>query len=326
MPPDYGALVISLDLELHWGMRDRGPLDSATRTSLLASRAVVPQLLELFDEFSVSATWATVGFLFARSRDELRRYQPLVRPQYDDRRLDPYEEAIGEGEEEDPLHYGASLVAQIRAHPGQELATHTFSHYYALEPKRSAEAFAADLASAAAIAAGAGVRPRSIVFPRNQFNPDYGEILLSMGIECYRGTQDAWMWRAAPNGRQSAARRAARLLDAYVGGASYGTRWQDVLQPSGLFDVSASHFLRPCCERLRHLEGLRRERIIRGLRAAASSAEIFHLWWHPHNFGLQPEENLAFLRSILEEFALQRDRGAMRSLSMSGVADELRAP
>ncbi len=60
-----------------------------------------------------------------------------------------------------------------------------------------------------------------------------------------------------------------------------------------------------------------------GLREAAATRSIFHLWWHPHNFGVRTAENLAFLRGILEEFDGLRERHGMASLSMGGVVEHV---
>ena len=78
-------------------------------------------------------------------------------------------ETTGDNEDDDPMHYASSLIARIAKTPKQEIATHTFSHYYCQEPGETREAFAADIASAMAIARRYGFDIRSIVFPRNQF-------------------------------------------------------------------------------------------------------------------------------------------------------------
>lgn len=319
MTPDTGALVVSLDFELHWGVRDHEPVDGPYRANLLGARTAIPRLLDLFEEYGVSATWAVVGFLFAGSRADLERHRPRVLPRYADRALDPYDEAVGEGEADDPLHYAPSLVAAIRERPGQEIGTHSYSHYYCAEPGQGREAFADDLRSAVAIAGRAGVELRSIVFPRNQVNPAYAGVLVDAGLHCYRGTGPAALAGAGSGAR------GRRLLDAYLGRDARAVPWESVRQPNGLHDVAASLFLRPWTPRWRRFDRLRRDRVVRGLREAASSGQIFHLWWHPHNFGAHPDQNLAFLREVLEAFAAYRDRGALRSLSMRGVAGELGA-
>ena len=321
--PDYGALVISLDFEQHWGMRDGAPARRNGHAPRADPGPVVAGMLDLFEEFDVAATWATVGFLFARSKRELEHFAPPppARPAYANPALDPYGEPLGEDETADPLHFAPSVIDAIRRRPRQEIASHTFSHFYCLEPGQDRSAFAADLASAVAIANASGVRLRSIVFPRNQRNPAYDDLLVAAGLRCYRGNPGAWMYRAAARRGGRWAARGARLLDAYVDVAGpLTTPWTVVARPGGLCDVPASFFVRPYAPSRRALEPLRRRRIVASLERAARAREIVHLWWHPHNFATHTGENLAFLRGVLEAFAPLRAGEGMRSLTMAEVA------
>lgn len=319
----FGALVVSLDFELRWGVRELYPADGgAYRQNLLGARAAIPRLLDLFEEFGIAATWATVGFLFASTRDELERYRPKRLPNYADPALNPYAENPGRDEDADPLHYAASLVDLIAARPRQELGSHTFSHYYCLEPGHDADSLRSDLESAVAIARARGVELRSLVSPRNQFNPDYAAILSEAGFTCCRTNAAGWF------NRESAAShyfrtdvRAGRLLDTYVPiSGDQVTAWDDLPFVGSLCCLPASHLLRAYTPRLARLEPLRLRRIVSGLRKAASEHGVFHLWWHPHNAGVYTDEFLAFLRGILEEYRRCRARFGMQSLSMGEAA------
>jgi peptidoglycan/xylan/chitin deacetylase (PgdA/CDA1 family) len=319
--PEFGALVLSLDFELHWGVRDILPPDGSYRGNLLGARAAVPRILELFARFEVAATWATVGLLFASTRQEVERYSPAVRPRYEDRSLDAYVEPVGECEADDPLHLAGSLVELIRESPRQEVATHTFSHYGCLERGQSRHEFQADLQSAVAIAAARGIRLRSIVFPRNQHNPAYDDLLVAAGIRAYRGNARGWMYRPTRLEHESMPMRGARLLDSYLplsGPAT--TAWGELARRDGLCNVPANLFLRPAGEAHTRLEGLRLARLRAAVRRAAQRGHVFHLWWHPHNFGVRTDENLRFLEAVLETFAECRERYGMRSLTMEGAA------
>jgi peptidoglycan/xylan/chitin deacetylase (PgdA/CDA1 family) len=321
--PEFGALVISLDFAIHWGVRYRYPANGTYATSLVGVRRVIPQMLRAFEEFEVAATWATVGFLFARSREELREFSPAVRPSYLDPGLSPYEEKVGDGEGDDPLHYAPSLIAAIRDTPRQEIGTHTFSHYYCCEPGQDREAFRADLTSAITIAQQHGIQVGSIVFPRNQHNAEYDDVLLSAGIRCFRGNTPGWMYAGTllKDGK-GLLMRGGRVLNAYVPLSGMRTaRWQSLVQPNGLCNVPASLFLRPYSARLRQLESLRVKRIADLIHRAAVSSEIVHLYCHPHNFGGHLEENMAMLRAILGTFARYRASHGMQSLSMRSVAE-----
>jgi peptidoglycan/xylan/chitin deacetylase (PgdA/CDA1 family) len=241
-----GALVISLDFELHWGVRDHVTRDDALYGRLPDARRAVVDMLEVFKTRHISATWATVGFLFASTRDEIERHAPRERPTYPHARLDPYVETIGVDEEHDPEHLAGSLVGLIGASPGQEVASHTFSHYYCLEPGQSEATFRADLAAAQAIALGRGLELTSLVLPRNQWNPAYTAAVLDLGFRCIRGPQRSWGHRARRRTSQTMLHRGARMADTYIGASPPPTtEWSDILLPSGLCDVPASAFLRP---------------------------------------------------------------------------------
>ena len=67
---EFGALVISLDFELYWGVRDKRSLAQYGR-NILGGRKAIPRMLDLFAERDVGATWATVGFVFCGSKDEV---------------------------------------------------------------------------------------------------------------------------------------------------------------------------------------------------------------------------------------------------------------
>jgi hypothetical protein len=316
-----GALVISLDFELHWGVRDHVSRDDAAYGRLPEAREAVRDLLTVFEQRQVRATWATVGFLFASNREDLESHLPGDRPTYTRPELDPYKEPIGCDEERDPEHLAGSLIELLASSAGQEVGSHTFSHFYCLEAGQSEGTFRADLAAAVSIAQSRGVDLTSLVFPRNQWNPAYTQAVLDLGFLSIRGPQRGWGHRARPAGGQNLLRRAARLGDSYVGFAPPPTTsWENVRQPSGLCDIPASAFLRPYNPGRRQLEPLRLARLRSGLRHAARHGRIFHLWWHPENFSQNRADNLAMLGRVLDEFDRLSEQEGMESLNMRDVA------
>jgi peptidoglycan/xylan/chitin deacetylase (PgdA/CDA1 family) len=315
-----GALVISLDFELHWGMRDHSSGPAVTE-DLVRSRDHVRQLADLFAERSVRATWATVGMLFASTRPELESFFPAVRPHYARTELDPYRQVVGDDEEADPLHLAGSLVRHLAATPGQELASHTFSHFYCLEAGQDEHSLRADLAAARAIAGPVGVPLQSIVLPRNQWNPHYAGAVRDSGFSCYRGPQPSWGHAAQKNDTTSRARRLARLADTYGGVTPPPTTgWDELVDGTGLCNIAASAFLRPYSPKRKALEPLRRARLLAGLRSAARRGRLFHLWWHPHNFARHPAESFELLNVILDEADRLASSDGLTSLSMGDVA------
>ncbi|MCC6793134.1 MAG: polysaccharide deacetylase family protein [Thermomicrobiales bacterium] len=319
-----GALVISLDFELRWGVHDLYPADGgAYRANLLGVRAAIPRMLDHFEEYGISATWATVGMLMTESREEWERFRPAAIPNYADPTLDTYRVVVGESEAADPLHFAMSLVDQIRQRPGQEIGSHTYAHYCALEPGSDAESYRQDIAAAVAIAKERGITLRSLVPPRHQFNPDYARILSDAGFTNCRSNAAGWLYKESHGARYFRSDiRAGRLIDHYIPITSdqvFG--WDEIPFVGSLCCLPASFFLRAYSPSLRHLDGLRFRRIARGITNAARQGGVFHLWWHPHNAGAYTDEYLALLRRLLDVYADCRARYGMVSMSMAEAAE-----
>lgn len=322
---EHGAVfVVSLDFELYWGVRDRTTID-AYKGNLLGVRAVVPALLALFAEYEIHATWATVGFLFFAGRDDLLQGLPSRKPNYANPRLSPYNDLArtGRDEQQDPFHFAPSLIELIASSPHQEIGTHTFSHYYCLERGQDIAAFRDDLAAAIQVAYGYDLRLQSLVFPRNQCNSQYLAVCAEMGITAYRGNESSWIYQAKNEEDESLLRRAVRFADAYVRLSSHNAHSPREIAGGFPFNIPASRFLRPYSERLRLLEPLRLRRILGDLTYAAKTGQVYHLWWHPHNFGVNLGENIAFLRRILAHCAHLREAHGMESLNMGELATRM---
>ena len=314
-----GSLVISLDFELHWGIFDKHRLADC-EARLMGARAAIPKMLDLFQHHEVAATWATVGFLFFDDKDELMEALPEERPHYANAALSPYThlEAIGPNEKAAPCHFGRSLIKRIAETPRQEVASHTFSHYYCLEGGQTPSAFAADLKAARLAAEGLGIVLESLVFPRNQANEDYLSICREQGFKTVRGNPRSWLYAAADQDGDTKARRVARLADSYLPITSEQTTLRKPVD--GLIDVPATMFLRPVMAPLKAFEPLRISRLKRMMTAAARTGSIFHLWWHPHNFGQDTKANLNVLDHLLQHYRTLSDRFGMRSQTMVEAA------
>lgn len=323
---DTGQLVISLDFELFWGVRDKRSI-AQYGPNILAVQQVIPALLGLFDRYEVKGTFSTVGFLFARNKEELLQYCPKQKPAYTDPRLSPYDDlaTVGNDEVADPYHFGYSLLKKIQENGHHEIGTHTFCHYYCLEPGQQLSDFRADLEAAQNIAASWGLKMRSLVFPRNQFNQAYLEVCRESGLDSYRGNPLSWLYAGRNKNDESLFRRALRITDAYINLTGHHCHDKSYVKVGPLVNVAASRFLRPWSRKLRLLEPLRLRRIKKAMEHAAKTGKLFHLWWHPHNFGANLEQNMQFLESILRYYRELHEKYGFNSITMSGLTDKLHA-
>lgn len=312
-----GTFVISLDFELMWGVRDKRSVKDYG-DAVLGGRQAIPLILARFQEAGIRATWATVGLLFAKNRKEMLEYAPPCRPLYENARLSPYPDIenglVGENEQSDPLHYGASLIDMIASTPGQEIATHTYSHYYCMEPGATVVSFEADLISAQSIAAQDGHKLQTIIFPRNQCAMQFIELASKLGLNVYRGDANGWLYRPRSSESTTKLFRLVRFLD---GAIPIGP--SQVVHPihhNSAVDVPASRFLRPSTRNFSVYQCLHTRRIEAEMELAARSGGCYHLWWHPHNFGRSTAENLLQLDGLIECFKRCRDELGMVSQNM----------
>lgn len=325
MEQTKGYFVISLDFELFWGMFDKHTIESYGKR-IVGEKTAIPRMLALFSAYGIHATWATVGMLMARDKEELLALLPPValRPEYENPKISAYRYLetthIGENENDDPYHFGGSLMKMILNTPHQYIGNHTFSHYYCVDGQHNPpEKFAADIDAFNKVAESYGISATSIVFPRNQSSAEALQVCAAKGIMSYRGNEDHFLYRPRKDKEQHLFIRALRLLDHYLNLTGYHTYALPQKQ-SGLVNVKASRFLRPWSKSLRFLESLRMRRIKNAMTHAAKCGKIFHLWWHPHNFGIDQEENLKNLTELLEHFKRLQKQFGMQSASMEEIA------
>ncbi len=349
-----GIFTISLDFELHWGGFEKWELGGSTqaihdskgglvsasemrasgvrssyRQYFLNTRLVIPEMLRAFEKHETHVTWAVVGLLFHETKPELLASMPFLKPSLIHKELSAYhyieEVGIGKSEAEDPFHYGLSLVKQIKSTPWQEIGSHTFAHYYACEEGQSAEQFRADLQSAQRAARKQGIELHSLVFPRNQVNDGYLKICYEEGFRSIRTNPTDWFWNIESTQAESMWKRLNRGVDAYFNtGNKKSYPLSSVEVKEGLpLSFPASRLLRPYSQRQFFLNDLKIRRILAEMEGAARAGEVYHLWWHPHNFGNFPHESMEGLNRILKHYQYLKDKYGMESYSMGELTDKL---
>lgn len=339
-----GVFTISLDFELHWGGCEKWEITVAGSQSpvsnqlqearsynkyFLNTRKVIPQLLDVFKQHEVHVTWAAVGMLLHENKAALLANAPTLKPSYQEKALSAYHYidtiGIGDDEADDPFHFASSLVKQIIDTPHQELGTHTFAHYYCNEAGQTVEQFHEDLKAAQRVTKKYGCTLKSLVFPRNQFNDQYLQACSQEGITSVRSNPLDWFWQIESTQEESKWKRLNRGLDAYFPIGKKNTyRWEEILVRQGYpVCIPASRLLRPYRPKELMLNQFKIQRIIGEMTRAAKQNEVYHLWWHPHNFGHYPVESMLALQHILEHFKHLHHRYGMESCSMGELTHKI---
>ena len=320
---DQGVLCISLDFELHWGTFETVKLDEKGRQRFRQTRDTIPLLLNLFDQYGIAATWATVGMLFNNDAAEWDASIPEILPEYVNDKVSSYSwvNANRFTTDKEQFYFAPELVNLIASHDQMELATHTYSHYYCREAGQHTASFEADLKMAIHKALQRGFTLKSLVFPRNQFNPEYLEVCQQLGITSVRSNPESWFWDAAR--KESLIKKMVRAADHFFNIDQHTCVPIASLDPSQMpFQIPASRFLRPWHPN-RLINSLKLRRIKNEMTHAACTGSLYHLWWHPHNFGNHPEQCMSDLQELLEHFRILEKQYGMKSLHMDGLRKHL---
>jgi hypothetical protein len=306
-------IVWSLDFELRWGLHDQLRMElDAYRKNLEGAREAVPELLRLFIERGVRATWATVGALACQDWDDYYRRAPPP-PRY----ANPFLAFSRRYADLDPhgrLHFAPELVLQVALAEGQDLGTHTFSHIFLGEIGVMLEDTEADYAATSTLFSERfGQLPTSLVFPRNQvaFLPLYR----SKGITAWRDNEENWYHRLTHHADHPLV-RVRRLADALTPWHTRGGWFADGRTPSTLF-VRVNL---PEVAWKAHLAKIATE------AGRARHGDVLHFWLHPHNIGGNVRRGIKRLAEVLDTLDRRAPRGtiyaSMRDLAVSAAKHE----
>ncbi|MFC3880930.1 polysaccharide deacetylase family protein [Algoriphagus namhaensis] len=318
-----GIFTISLDFELLWGIFDK--VGATYKPEYFSNtRALIPKMLERFAKAEVEVTWATVGMLFAENEEEWESYSPEYQPSYRDPRFSAYH-WVKENGIRPEVHFAPELIKLILEIPGQELGSHSFAHYYTLMRGQSAEQFRQDLRATQRIATHKfGVTLDSLVFPRNHLNELYLTLCKEEGYEQVRGNPKNWYWQETQH--ESFSKKLFRSADCFFPvGERTSFPLDEVKQyPDEPIILPASRILRPFAKSNALMNYTRLNRVKAEMSLAAEKGEGYHLWWHPHNFGIDPEASLRELDDILLHFTRLKETLGFQSMSMRSLGRYLK--
>lgn len=305
-----GIFTISIDTELAWGTFDHGG-HIRYKEAYSKYRVIVRRLLDLFNAYAISATWAVVGHLFLEncSREKGVSHARIIRPAYSWFRNDWFAYDPVSDISADNFWYGKDIVEMIKeSSVPQEIACHSFSHIIFSDPECTIEAAESDISECVRLAREAGIDMDSFVFPRNGIG--FVDILEKYGFKAYRSASDAY--------KKKFLARARGLLEDIL---AITPALEDTRKDRNLTVIPASMLFRYSYGLSRLIpRGARAARARKGLNKAAKSNKLFHLWLHPMNFGWNTRKMFNEFEKILEYAARLRDTGRIAIMPLREIA------
>jgi len=313
-----GALCISLDFEKFWGIHDVTNLKN-NEQQLIKVNQIVDKLLDLFKKHDIHCTWAVVGVLNFNSLEELDNYTKSINIGYESNGYSPFPVTKYNLINANSNTYLAKhTIAKIKNSPNQEIASHTFSHLYCLEKGISDKDIQNDIKYFNETIGEID----SIIFPRNQVNEIYLNYLSKNKQITYRGNQQNKYWKNSDYKTESVLKKAGRVLDAYVKISKDNLIDWNSLKQNKNINIPASRFLRPY-QFNNTIEKLKIKRIKKQMLAAAEQGKIYHIWWHPHNFSNNTEENFRQLEDLLINYKQLNKIYQFQSLNMNEISKSI---
>ena len=307
-----GLFFLSLDFEGMWGaiggLSDSGV--TAFKDRVRQNDTIVPSLLKLFSKYDIHATWAVVGAMMCKDGDEV--FSLMDRDvRYDNWNIS-FKELAGSIKEPE-LYFFEELVQTVSNTPNQEIATHTFSHYYANEPGTNDELLEQEIKLAQKKSQEVcGKEVVTLIMPRNQIEGVNQELLGKYGVQALRGRADY------NNYGHGKIRKVINFLDCYLPLVPRTYKRPDNKERP--INLKASVFFRTYFKRLAILEPLKIARIKFEMTKAARRGECFHLWFHPHNMGTNLHVNLKALEKIFIHYQRLNKQYGFESITMSEYA------
>ncbi len=280
---EIGAFCISIDLELAWGNWDQLSPEYLRECQLL-ERPIVERLTQLLDRYDISATWAIVGHLLKK-----RRNDPL-----------PSQTAW----------YAADIIEQIgKTSTPQEIGSHSFAHICYQDA--DAKSAYADLEAAKKIHDEHYLQFSSFVYTKDLVG--HTDLLNRFGIIVYRSMDVSWYAGARRIG--SSLYRILSLMDKLL--SIPPTVVLPIVHANGIVELPCSMLLigRNGLRRFIHPKALKMKAKF-GLNSAASKNALFHLRFHPSNFYYQTESQFEVFENILAYACQLRDKNAINICTM----------
>lgn len=316
MSSEPGVVTLSLDTELAWGCFDTSGVESHD-TAYVNTRPIVERLCDLFGKYDFSATWGLVAHLLEDCRTSDDAHIDMIEPEFDwiDNWTDSLPCQIGVRDE---LWYAPDILETIRdCTSEQEIALHGYSHMVLDEEDCNPEAARKEIERAVAAVKATGISAESFIYPRNRIG--YRQVLREHGIGAYRSPNLDWYERMQ---LPVTAKKTARFIDELRAATPLVGTPESV---DGLVAVPGSQAFRPYHGGWQYTpKHSQVTRARKGIKRAAETGEIFHLWFHPFNIALEPDRLIAALEAVLQSVSEKREEGRIEVLTMGDIAREYR--
>ena len=271
------SFVLSIDLELAWGVWDK--LNSTNVQKIIdTERLVCENLLNIFDENEIPVTWAVVAAL-----------------------LDNKNKMMGNLNQK--AWYAPDILDNILNSKTKHLiASHSYAHKEF--NTCSNEEIIEDFEKSIFFLKSFNINTDVFIFPRN--NVFHLDVLKKFNFKTYRSIDQSWYKKVYKYNKLLG--KISNLIDKVIPIKTNSV--SPLIDQFGLTEIPTSILLIS-------KNGIRTivtnfsmfKKIKDGIDLAISKNECFHIWFHPSNFYYQTNKQFDLLKKIIDYFNLKREQG-----------------
>ena len=291
------VVVISVDVELGWGFRDKKSFKNFFSSNGIEERKNFKKFLRLLNYYNINATFGIVGHLLIEKCS--------------------FKNCLCKTYRKHPLLYAPEFLQWILSAPQEhEIASHSFSHI--IFDNSSKKSVLLDFLLWNELAKSQKLRLKSFIFPRNRIN--YLNILQQFNFICYRGVKN-----------KNDNHKISHLLKEFEGPEpSFPSFHQKLVNIPSMSCPTMTSRLLPNRSHLSRTLKLIPWQIIRsiylqGVRSAVKKAvsqkAVLHLWTHESNLN---DEQLILINDILRLLCKMRNKGYVKIMTMGQLGEILR--
>jgi len=309
-----GYIVFSLDTELATGSFDKDEA-RAKKFSPDGSRErrAITCLLDMLDEFNITATWAIVGHIFYKQCEECEICPILawkgIYKSFDDVYHTNH-----------PLWYGGDIIETLIARSANkhEIGCHGYTHMLFDEKIMDKQQAKIEIQEWLRVVKRYNIIPRTVIFPRDFIG--HLDLFEKAGFTNYRSVVHYPL-----TVRNKYFGKFVKTLDYILSISTPPVYDLDDVEINGMVNFRESEYLFGFNRKVdlwldvHNLYKLRLKRVIRGIIKAAEEKKIFHLWAHPWEFST--EKDFLKLRYIFNYAAQEVKKGRLKSIGMADLAE-----
>lgn len=277
---NQASFCISIDCELAWGVSDNIS-NKFIKKTLDLDEKICFDLLDIFNQFNISATWAIVAAMLDNNNSMINVIHSSA-------------------------WYNPKIIEKISYSKNyQELASHSYGH-----PNfniHDEDFINEDFEKAEYFFSKNKINVKSFVFPRNQIK--YLNLLDKHGIKIYRGLDKSFYKKIYKYNKTLG--RVANLIDKII---PFSTN--TVLPTTSDFNLTELNSSLLFISRYGYKKIITEFSILhkarQGIDKAIKNKECFHMWFHPSNFYYNTERQFLLLKKILKYLNLKRNQGLIQ--------------